>query len=37
MARMQTAIIARRDSDSSFIPPERVIEDLTVEENGLTE
>lgn len=37
MAKMQTAIIARRDSDGSFLPPERVFEDLTVEENGLTE
>lgn len=36
MARMQTAIISRRDSDGSFLPPERVFEDLTVEENGLT-
>lgn len=37
MAKMQTAIIARRDSDGSFLPQERVFEDLTVEENGLTE
>ena len=37
MAQMQTQIIARRDSDGFFLPPERVYEDLPVEENGLTE
>ena len=37
MARMQTKIIARRDADGFFLPPERVYEDLPVEENGLTE
>lgn len=37
MAKMQTAIMARRNPDGSFLPPERVFEDLTVEENGLTE
>lgn len=36
MAKMQTAIIARRNPDGSFLPPERVFEDLPVEENGLT-
>lgn len=36
MAKMQTAIMARRNPDGSFLPPERVFEDLPVEENGLT-
>ena len=37
MAQLQTQIIARRDADGFFLPPERVYEDLPVEENGLTE